>query len=109
MNNTRALAVEFVGTFFLVFTIGMVVIEPGVPAGFAPIAIGTILAVMIFAGGHISGAHYNPAVTLGIFLRGKIELNDAIAYWITQLVAGVAARGAPAIQHPSRTQSGGVA
>ena len=46
---------EFIGTFFLVFTVGMVSIDPAVPDGFAPIAIGTILAVMIFATGHISG------------------------------------------------------
>ena len=58
--------VEFIGTFFLVFTVGNTVIEPG--AGpLAPIAIGSILMVMIFAGGHISGGHYNPAVTLAVW------------------------------------------
>jgi aquaporin Z len=57
----------------------------------APLAIGAVLMVMIFAGGHISGAHYNPAVTLAVLVRGKIALNDAIAYWIVQFVAAVAA------------------
>ena len=88
--NTRALVAEFIGTFFLVLTIGMVVID-GVPAGFAPIAIGSVLAVMVFAGGHISGAHYNPAVTLAIHLRGKIGMNEAIAYWVTQILGGIVA------------------
>ena len=61
----RKYLVEFIGTFFLVFTVGNTVIEPG--AGpLAPIAIGSILMVMIFAGGHISGGHYNPTVTLAV-------------------------------------------
>jgi len=89
--DIRKLVVEFIGTFFLVFTVGMVVIAPGADA-LAPLAIGSVLAVMIFAGGHISGGHYNPAVTLGVFLRGKnIEITDAIGYWIAQLLAGVVA------------------
>ena len=89
--DIRKLVVEFVGTFFLVFTVGMVVIAPGAE-GLAPLAIGSVLAVMIFAGGHISGGHYNPAVTLGVLLRGKnIELTEAVGYWIVQLVAGVVA------------------
>ena len=57
--------VEFIGTFFLVFTIGMTVIAPGA-GDMAPLAIGSVLAVMIFAGGHVSGGHFNPAVTLGV-------------------------------------------
>jgi aquaporin Z len=83
---------EFIGTFFLVFTIGMVVIQPGAAAlGFAPIAIGTVLAVMIFAGGHHSGGHYNPAVSLAVFLRGRSTLNDMLIYWAVQIVAGFVA------------------
>lgn len=83
---------EFIGTFFLVGTIGMVVIGPGgAVTGFAPIAIGTVLAVMIFAGGHVSGGHYNPAVSLGVWLRGNKQdftLTDMLIYWVVQLVAG---------------------
>ena len=62
--------VEFIGTFFLVLTICMSVI--GGAGVMAPLAIGSALMVMVFAGGHISGAHYNPAVTLAVYLRGKL-------------------------------------
>ena len=80
---------EFIGTFFLVSTIGYTVIAPG--AGeLAPLAIGATLMVMIFAGGHVSGGHYNPAVTLAVFLRGRLPAADIIPYWIVQ-VAGAAA------------------
>jgi aquaporin Z len=58
---------ELIGTFFLVLTIGMTVI--GGKADFVPIAIGSAVMVMIFAGAHISGAHYNPAVTIAVLLR----------------------------------------
>ena len=82
--------VEFIGTFFLVLTIGMVVIASDV-GHFAPIAIGATLMVMIYAGGHISGAHYNPAVTLGVWLRGRCALKDVPGYLIAQCLAAVAA------------------
>jgi aquaporin Z len=86
-------AVEFIGTFFLVATIGLVLLPPGEAGPFAPLAIGSVLMVMVYAGGHVSGAHYNPAVTLAVYLRGKCTLNDAIGYWIVQVVAGVVAAG----------------
>lgn len=82
---------EFIGTFFLVLTIGMVVMEPAAPLGFAPLAIGSVLAVMIFAGGHISGAHYNPAVSLAAFVRGALPRNDLFIYWVVQLIGGAIA------------------
>jgi aquaporin Z len=84
---------EFIGTFFLVFTIGMVVIQPGAAAiGFAPLAIGTVLAVMIFAGGHVSGGHYNPAVSLAVFLRGgKFTVTEMLIYWVVQIIGGLVA------------------
>ncbi len=85
----RKYITEFIGTFFLVLTIGMVVI--GGKGDFAPMAIGSVLMVMIFAGGHISGAHYNPAVTLAVLLRGKITLTEAIAYMIVQVLGAVIA------------------
>jgi len=81
---------EFIGTFFLVFTIGMMVLDPAAGA-MAPVAIGAILAVMIFAGGHVSGGHYNPAVSLAVYLRGKLSGNDLMVYWVSQFLAGVAA------------------
>jgi aquaporin Z len=82
--------IEFIGTFFLVFTIGMVSIEPDA-GNLAPLAIGTALAVMVYAGGPISGGHYNPAVTLAVWLRGKATGRDAIYYVIAQVFAGAAA------------------
>jgi len=82
--------VEFIGTFFLVLTIGCTVIEKG--AGpFAPLAIGAALMVMVFAGGHISGGHYNPAVTLGVWMRGKCDIRDVAPYIISQVAGAVLA------------------
>jgi aquaporin Z len=81
---------ECIGTFFLVLTIGCTVIGHG--AGpLAPLAIGSALMVMIFAGGHISGGHFNPAVTLGVWLRGKCESKDMLPYMIFQTVGAVLA------------------
>jgi aquaporin Z len=67
----RKYVVELIGTFFLVLTIGMTVIAPDGAGSMAPFAIASALMVMVYAGGHISGAHYNPAVTLAVFLRGR--------------------------------------
>jgi len=79
---------EFIGTFFLVLTVGLTVIGG---AAAPPIAIGSMLMVMIFAGGHISGGHFNPAVTLAVFLRGKCSATDVPFYMIAQILAGVVA------------------
>ncbi|MBL8745190.1 MAG: aquaporin [Phycisphaerae bacterium] len=83
--------VEFIGTFFLVFTVGMTVIDPGGAGIMAPLAIGAVLMVMVYAGGHVSGAHYNPAVTLAVFLRGKCPMADVVPYVVAQCVAAAAA------------------
>src|SRR6266581_2599855 len=77
---------EFIGTFFLVLTIGCTGVGACV---IAPLAIGAALMVMVFAGGHISGAHYNPAVTLGVLIRGKVNAADVVPYMVAQL-AGAA-------------------
>lgn len=80
---------EFIGTFFLVLTIGCSVIGG---ASLPPLAIGAALMVMIFAGGHVSGAHYNPAVTLAVMLRGKCPVSDVGPYMASQIAgASVAA------------------
>ena len=79
---------EFIGTFFLVLTIGCSVIGG---AALPPLAIGAALMVMIYAGGHVSGAHYNPAVTLAVTLRGRCSVADAIPYVISQIAAAVVA------------------
>src|SRR5260370_11805997 len=81
---------ELIGTFFLALTIGCTVIGHG--AGpLAPLAIGSALMVMIFAGGNISGGHCNPAVTLGVWLRGKCEAKDVAPYMIFQIMGAVLA------------------
>jgi len=80
--------VEFIGTFFLILTIGLAV-RSGSPL--APLAIGASLMVMIFSGGHVSGGHFNPAVTLAVWLRGKLPMKDVVPYWIAQFIAGVVA------------------
>ncbi|HEY9015822.1 MAG TPA: aquaporin [Gemmatimonadales bacterium] len=80
---------EFIGTFFLVLTIGLTVIG-GTPL--APLAIGSSLMVMVYMGGHVSGGHYNPAVSLGVFLRGKMASAGELAgYMLSQLAGAVVA------------------
>lgn len=81
---------EFIGTFFLVLTVGMCVIKPDV-GNFAPIAIGSALMIMVYAGGHISGGHYNPAVTLAVWSRGRCRTAEVPGYIVSQAVGGVAA------------------
>ncbi|MBB3600917.1 aquaporin Z [Mycolicibacterium sp. BK556] len=82
---------ETVGTFVLVFTIGASSLG-GSPL--APVAIGAALMAMIYAGGHISGAHYNPAVTLAVWVRGRITAREAVGYVASQIVGGVVAAAA---------------
>lgn len=83
--------VELIGTFFFVLVIGCVVVGNAVGA-LTPLAIGSALMVMIYAGGHISGGHYNPAVTVGVWIRGSCEAKDVLPYMVAQLVgAGLAA------------------
>ncbi|MHC5537296.1 MIP/aquaporin family protein [Singulisphaera rosea] len=88
----RKYTAEFIGTFFLVFAIGMAVIGHKSDDGvIPPLVIGSTLMVMIYAGGHISGAHFNPAVTLGVWLRGRCDTKDLVPYMIAQAVgAGLA-------------------
>jgi aquaporin Z len=82
--------VELIGTFFLVLTIGCTVLPKGA-GDMAPLAIGSALMVMIFAGGHISGAHYNPAVTLAVWMRGKCPTSDVPGYMIAQVIGALLA------------------
>jgi aquaporin Z len=86
----RKYATEFVGTFFLVFTICNAVLAK---AALAPLAIGVVLAAMVFAGGHISGAHYNPAVTVAVFLRGRLPARDIAPYFAAQILGACVAAG----------------
>jgi aquaporin Z len=79
---------EFIGTFFLVFTIGLV---GGSALG--ALAIGSVLMVMIYMGGHVSGGHYNPSVSLAVWLRGRLPLRDLGPYMGVQLLGAIAAAG----------------
>lgn len=90
----RKYVVELIGTFFLVFTVGTTLIGHGkmnddgvIPA----IAIGAALMVMVYAGGHISGGHFNPAVTLGVWLRGRCPTRDVAPYMVFQIIGAVLA------------------
>ena len=86
----RKLAVEFLGMFIFVFTVGMATNKAGAGA-LAPIAIGSVLMVMVFAGGHVSGGHFNPAVSTAVLLRGRMAAGEYGPYIITQFVAAVIA------------------
>jgi len=105
---------EFIGTFFLVSTVGHTVINGG-DGVIPPLAIGSILMVMIFATGHISGGHLNPAVTLAVWMRGKCATADVPGYLIGQVLGAVAAalvvtymKGAPADIAPMAFDNGPV-
>ena len=74
--------IEFIGSFFLVLTIGL---------SSNPIAIGFVLAALVYMGGHISGANYNPAVSLGIFMRKKLSAKDLVMYWVFQITGAILA------------------
>jgi aquaporin Z len=86
----RKYIAEFIGTFFLVFTIGCTAI-PNAPGVIPPLAIGAALMVMIYAAGHLSGGHFNPAVTLAVWIRGRCETKDVLPYWGAQVLAGIVA------------------
>jgi aquaporin Z len=81
---------EFVGTFFLVLTIGCTVLA-GSPGVIAPLAIGSALMVMIYGAGHLSGAHFNPAVTIAVWLRGRCPSSDVVPYIASQVLGASAA------------------
>lgn len=92
-ENFKKYFVEFIGTFFLVFTVGCTVFSDGkniIPA----IAIGFVLMVMVYAGGHISGGHYNPAVSLAASIRGALPCRNTIQYFIAQLLGAFIAASA---------------
>lgn len=79
---------EFIGTFFLVLTIGLTVLAGSI---FAPLAIGGSLMIMVYLGGHISGAHYNPAVSTAVLIRGKLPARDLLPYVLVQIAGAIAA------------------
>jgi aquaporin Z len=99
----RKYATEFIGSFFLTFAVGVAALTGSV---FVPLAAGAMLMVMIYAGGHISGGHYNPAVTMAALVRRRIGITDAVAYWIVQVIGGVAAGAlARAVVNPATVKT----
>jgi aquaporin Z len=95
---SRKLVVEFIGTFFLMFTIGTAVATAGT---LAPLAIGSVLMVMVFAGGHVSGGHYNPAVSTAVLARGKLTLSEYVSYIVAQVIGAIAAGALVTVLFPS--------
>ena len=86
----QKLTTEFIGTFFLSLTICTAAVY-GSAGEYAPFGIAATLMVMIYAGGHISGAHYNPAVTVSIYLRGACDKDEVLPYIASQVIAAVSA------------------
>ena len=80
LSAGRKYATELIGTFIFLFAIAAAVLSS---SSLAPLAIGSALMVMVYAGGHVSGGHYNPAVTLAAWVRGRIGSADAVAYWVS--------------------------
>ena len=79
---------EFLGTFFFLFVIALIAVTGSL---FTPLVIGAALVVVVYMGGHVSGAHYNPAVTLALLLKKKCSAVEAGAYVAAQVIAGLAA------------------
>jgi len=79
---------EAIGTFFLVLTVGLTAVGE---VAMAPLAIGSALMIMVYMGGHVSGGHYNPAVSLAVMMRGKLESKELLPYWVSQIVGALLA------------------
>ena len=95
---------EFIGTFFLVLTIGLTVLG-GTPL--APLAIGASLMVMVYMGGHVSGGHYNPAVSLAVLLRGKMSsAGEFFGYVISQCAGALVAALVVLLHHRQHVRAG---
>src|SRR5262245_1569800 len=84
----RKYMTEFIGTFFLVLTIGLVVTGG---SQLAPIPIGLSLVVMIYIGGHVSGAYYYPAVSLASLIRGALPTAEFVPYVVSQIAGALVA------------------
>ncbi len=88
----RKLAAEFIGTFMLVATVcGAGALGSTGSYGFVALGIGISVMCMAFAVGHVSGGHFNPAVTCGLVAAGRHSVGDAIGYIIAQALGGIAA------------------
>lgn len=88
LHRIKNILTEFIGTFFLVLPIGLTVTAN---SEFAPLAIGCALMIMVYMGGHISGGHYNPAVSLAAVMRGALPAGQYGTYVISQISGALAA------------------
>ena len=102
MKEFRSYIAEFIGTFFLVLTVCVAGVL-GCAGPYAPIAIGSVLMVMVFATGHISGGHLNPAVTLAVWVRGKLPAREILPYIVAQILAGILAASVAKVFLPAGT------
>jgi aquaporin Z len=99
LSISKRLSAEFLGTFWLVFGgCGSAVLAatfPGLGIGFAGVALafGLTVVTMAYAVGHISGGHFNPAVTVGLYAGGRFPAKDVVPYIFAQVVGGIAAAG----------------
>jgi aquaporin Z len=93
--------IELIGTFFLVLTVSTTAVLLGAANPLTPLAIGSALMIAIYAGGHISGGHYNPAVTLGVWLRGRCDTKDVAPYIVAQLAGALLAVFAAKTLYPA--------
>ncbi|WP_432969229.1 aquaporin [Dactylosporangium sp. CA-233914] len=86
MHRYAAYVTEFIGAFFLMLTVGTSVLSG---SALAPVAIGAVLMVMVYAGAHVSGGLYNPSLTLAALVRRRLGRPDAVAYWAAQILGGI--------------------
>lgn len=96
-GTARNAVAELLATFLFVFAIIAAINNAG---DFTPLAIGLALMVLVYATGHLSGAHLNPAVSFGAWIRGAMSLGDMIAYWVAQFVGAALAALATAPLFP---------
>lgn len=89
-ENLKKYLTEFIGTYFLVFTVISTLLF-GVDGIVCAFAAGFALMICVYAGGYISGGHYNPAVSIAAAVRGALDLKQLIPYWISQVLGAVAA------------------
>jgi len=100
MTLAQKLGAEFLGTFWLVFGgCGSAVLAaafPGLGIGFAGVALafGLTVLTMAYAVGHISGGHFNPAVTIGLWAGGRFPTGEIVPYWVAQVAGAIAAAAA---------------
>jgi aquaporin NIP len=90
-NQHQKYLAEFIGTFALIFFGCGSIMVGTIPAFAIPLIFGAVVATMIYTVGHISGAHFNPAVTLAFAITRHFPIKQVIPYWFAQFIGGIAA------------------